>query len=56
MCVDVVFVTLVFSAICRGRSAKHLEVLEAVYICVSKPSLCVQKSKISLSLLTSLST
>ena len=46
-----------FTVVCRARSLKHLEILEAVHIGLSHPSLCVQKSSVvSLSLLSNLNT
>jgi len=44
-----------FSVLCRARSWKHLEVLEAIYISIHHPVLCVQKSHLSLSLYAKLS-
>ena len=53
--VAVCIVIVIFTVICRVSNVKQLKVLEAVYIGMYKPDLCVQKSHVvSLSLVNTL--
>ena len=36
-----------FSVVCCARSVKHLELLESIYIGLSSPLLCVQKTSVA---------